>query len=132
MMPPNSSSQFPNGLFFLFSALPVLCVIIAGVVMAAIHWQRHPRPAVLTLVAMLLLGAGLVGQPFVQTMVLPGRSLSNAQYYQTMLVVNVVFGVSRALAFGLLLAAVFTDRARGMASTGPDGAPLSPPPTRVL
>ena len=131
MMPPSSSSQFPNLVFFSFAALPVLCVIVAGVVVAMIHWQHHPRPAMLTLLAMLFLGAAVVGQPLIQTMALPGRNLSNAQYYQTMLGVNVVFSVLRAAAFGLLLAAVFTGRSRDAVVTGP-GSPVVPPPTRVL
>jgi hypothetical protein len=95
---------------------PVLFMYLVGIVLALVFWRRYPRPCAFTLIAMALLLLAAIGQTFVGTYLISrGIGLSwAAGRLGRVLTANVLVGsLVRALAFGLLLAAVFVDRKRG-------------------
>lgn len=102
---------------FLFTVLtqlagqaPVLLAYLVGVILALVFWQRSPVPALLTLIAMVLfLMTTLVQSVLVHYLV--RVSADSGMTLGWMLSANAVIGsVLRAMAVGLMLAAVFTGR----------------------
>jgi hypothetical protein len=103
---------------------PVLLAYLVGMILALVFWRRSPGPCVLTLVATgLLLGTTLV-QSFLFLYLIRAREDFGwtEERYRWMLSANALVGsVIRAVAFGLLLAAVFVGR-KGVQQTGPNKA----------
>ena len=93
---------------------PVLFVYLVGIVLALVFWRRYPRPCAFTVIAMGLLMLTSVGQTFVDLYLVVYRGIGQGwdpERLRWVLTANALAGVFvRALAFGLLLAAVFVDR----------------------
>ncbi|RMF33497.1 MAG: hypothetical protein D6759_06865 [Chloroflexi bacterium] len=93
---------------------PLLLAYLVGIVLALVFWRRYPRPCAFTLVAMGLLVLTLLGQTFLGAYFVVYRGAGvgwGAGRVGRVLMVNTLIGsLIRALAFGLLLAAVFVGR----------------------
>lgn len=97
---------------------PILLAYLAGVVLAAVRWQRHPKVSMLVLIACLL---GLVMTPLpgvIQFWLMQtqgGRGMADIAWVFSM--IGILSSLAHALIYGLLLAAAFQGR----------GAPVSEP-----
>jgi len=92
---------------------PVLVVYLVGMVLAVIFIKKYPVPAILTLLAMIVLLGTIFGVTFVQTYLIRARLGSGGSMasYSTMTsMVSIIGSIMRALGSGLLLAAVFVGR----------------------
>ncbi len=97
----------------LVGELPVLFVYVMGVILSLAFWRRYPRPCVFTLVAMGLLILALIGQTSMGAYLAyrgPGLSWAPGRLGQMLMVGTLISSFVRALAFGLLLAAIFAGR----------------------
>src|SRR5512142_1497581 len=101
----------------------VLCGI--AIALAILRWGQHPRVSLFVVLAcsidivMGLVGAGMAALPLWYL----GRGGSNVELGMVMATANVVISIVRVVAFGLLLAAVFSGR-----KASPQNPP-SPPAT---
>jgi len=93
---------------------PVLLMYLVGMVLAVVFWRRYPRPCAFTVSAMGLLLLTSVGQTFATLYFIAYRGISLGQEsggLAWMLMASTLVGtLLRALAFGLLLAAIFVGR----------------------
>ncbi len=94
----------------------VLCGI--GIALAIVRWRQHPRVSLLVVLACGIdIVLGLVGAAMA---VLPvwylGRGSTNVELSMVMATANLVTGIVRVVAFGLLLVAVFSGRQANPAS----------------
>ncbi len=102
----------------------VLCGI--GIALAIIRWRQHPRVSLFVVLAcsidivLGLVGAALTALPLWYL----GRGGTNVELGMVMATANLVTGIVRVVAFGLLLVAVFSGR---QASTA--NAPAAPAST---
>ena len=90
--------------------LPVLLMWLVGVVLAVVHWRRHPKVSLLFLIATLTLFVRLVagtwvGIGLVRILRQGGMGITNAGLVQ--LGSRAFLSLMGAVAWGLLLAAVF-------------------------
>ena len=102
--------------------LPVWFALLAGLIAALIFWPVCPRSSLLTLLALLLLGATFAVGPFVNAQLAQMRLAqrwSVEQFGLQSLAANTILNVVRAVGFGLLWTAVFIGRRRR--------GPLPPP-----
>jgi hypothetical protein len=98
----------------LASQTPMFLAYLVAMVLAIVYWQRCPMPSLLTLIASgLLLGLAL-GQTVLTSYLIHFQSDmgGGAGIGSTLTMIGLAGNVLRALAFGLLLAAVFADRRR--------------------
>jgi hypothetical protein len=101
---------------------PILLVYLVGMILALVFWRRCPGPCVLTVVAAGLLFVTTLVQPFLFHYLVRVRAEHGwgDEKLGWLLLVNALFGgVFRAVAFGLLLAAVFIGR-KGAPQTRPN------------
>jgi len=104
---------FDPFLWQLLSQTPVLLAYVAGMLAALMFWQRCPGSARLTFIGMaLLLAATLVGS-FLSMYLLQARDefgWSIQELGAIMAVITIIANIIRAVAYGLVLAAVFINR----------------------
>ncbi|MBN1589717.1 MAG: hypothetical protein JW888_09400 [Pirellulales bacterium] len=96
----------------LLSHSPMLLVYLLGIVLALAFMRRCPGPSVLTLIAMVLLLATTIGMMSLQMFIIHRARDIDLSIAHIMSIVAVVGVVIRAIAMGLLLAAVFSGRSR--------------------
>ncbi|RME49986.1 MAG: hypothetical protein D6796_03930 [Caldilineae bacterium] len=84
----------------------LLLVYLVGIVLALVFWRRYPRPCAFTLGAMGLLLLTTIGQT-VMTFYFAYRFGPTPRLIAGSALVSTLI---RAVAFGLLLAAIFVDR----------------------
>ena len=92
---------------------PVLLVYVIGIVLAFVFWGRHRMPAMLTLIACIVMLLTSIGQTFLWHVLLQMRESMGwpmQKYGNVMSAVALVSSVLRAIGLGLLLAAVFAAR----------------------
>jgi hypothetical protein len=97
---------------FLASAAAFL-VYFVGLVLGLIFIRKYTCPAILTIIAVIILFASSVGVTLAQAYLMQHRMLaawSNMQYGQLMSIVSISGNVIRAIGLALLLAAVFVGR----------------------
>lgn len=105
-----------NGSFLiqqLAYAGPVIVVYLVGLVLAVIFIKKYPGPAILTLLATIILLGNIFGIAFAQAYFIRARlglGGSMASYSTMMSVVSIIGSIMRALGSALLLAAVFVGR----------------------
>ncbi len=102
----------------LFST-PFLVVCAIGIALAIVRWRQHPRVSMFVVLACSIdMVLGLVGAAMA---LLPiwylGRGGTNVELGMVMATANLVMGIVRVVAFGLLLAAVFSGRQANPANT---------------
>jgi hypothetical protein len=94
---------------------PGFLVDVVGIILALVWWRRHPRVSLLTLLAIGLGVSVAIGGSFLLTW-LPGhleqRGWTFAQTGALYPVIGFIRSAIGAVAFALLLSAVFTDRVR--------------------
>ena len=93
--------------------LPVWFVLLGGLIVTCIFWQSCPRSALLTLLALLLLGAATAVGPAANNWLVQARQTHDwtaAQLGFHFMEVGAILNLVRALGYGLLLAAVFSGR----------------------
>src|SRR5712692_4680757 len=87
---------------------PILVVYLVGMVTAVIFIKKYPVPAILTLVAIIILLGNIFGVAFAQAYFL---RVGRFQSYNTIMsVVAIIGSIMRAVGSALLLAAVFVGR----------------------
>lgn len=94
-------------------SVPVILVYLVGLVLAVIFIKKYPVPAILTLLAMIILLSNIFGVTFAQVYLVRSRMGSGGSMasYNTMTsMVSIIGSVMRALGSALLLAAVFVGR----------------------
>lgn len=92
---------------------PVIVVYLVGLVLAVIFIRKYPVPAILTLLATIILLGNIFGIAFAQAYFIRARLGSGgpmASYSTMMSVVSIIGSIMRALGSALLLAAVFAGR----------------------
>ena len=107
--------------------LPVWFALLGGLIAALVFWPACPWSSLLTLLALLLLGASFAVGPFVNMQLVQMRLAQGwtvAQFGLQSLVANTILNVVRAVGFGLLLTAVFIGRRRDLL---PPPLPVYPP-----
>jgi hypothetical protein len=87
--------------------LPLLLVWVAGVILAVVFWRKHPLPALLTLVAMLLLLLQFVFGTLAYAWILSQESSTTKERGMMLMALSGVRSLASAMACGLLLGAVF-------------------------
>jgi len=94
---------------------PVIVVYLVGLVLAVIFIKKYPVPAILTLLATIILLGNIFGIAFAQEYFIRARLVSGgsmASYSTMMSAVSLIGSIMRALGSALLLAAVFVGRNR--------------------
>jgi hypothetical protein len=94
---------------------PVIIVYLVGVGLAVTFMKKYPVPALLTLLAMIMLLGNIFGVTFVQAYLIRARLGSGAPMssYNTMQsMISILGTIMRAVGSALLLAAVFLGRKR--------------------
>jgi hypothetical protein len=92
---------------------PQLIVYVLGIILAAIFIRKYPGPALLTLLATIILLVTTLGLALAQGSIMRLRFESGwtiTQYSQVMSVLSIVASILRALGLAVLLAAVFFGR----------------------
>lgn len=90
--------------------IPVILVWLAGIVIAIYNRRRYPQAAVLTLIAVLLfLFTSLAGTAFNTWLpfALHARGMAASRMGLIAGIISIVRAILNAIAFGLLLAAIF-------------------------
>lgn len=96
--------------------LPLLLVYIAGLVLAVARWQQHRRVSLIALIAIALLLFDLIVGTFtaiLPTVLLSRYDWSASQIGTVFAVSGIIRSVIVAVAFGLLLWAIFGWRKQG-------------------
>jgi hypothetical protein len=96
----------------LLTQAPVLVAYVTGLFLALTFWNRCPPASMLTFLAMGILLLTTVALPLVQNyfMMTPDLGWTVAQHSIATAAIAIVGSFIRALAFALLLGAVFIDR----------------------
>lgn len=92
---------------------PLLLVYIVGMVVALSYWPRYRLPSMLTFIATGVLLAVSIGQALLVQYVIQanaGSGMGSAALGGTLSAVGLVSSLIRAVATGLIVAAVFTGR----------------------
>ena len=92
---------------------PLIVVYLVGLVLAAIFIKKYPGPAILTLLATIILLGNIFGVAFAQGYFLRARLGSGGSMvsYSTMMsAVSIIGSIVRAVGSALLLGAVFVGR----------------------
>jgi hypothetical protein len=94
-------------------AAPVMVVYLVGLVLAVIFIKKYPGPAILTLLAIIILLGNIFGVAFTQAYFIRARMGlygPMANYNTMMSVVSIIGSIMRAVGSALLLAAVLIGR----------------------
>ena len=106
----STSTQF---FAMLLGQIPMLLVYLGAIVASLIFWRRHPRPALLVMIAAVLLIAVTLTWPLVQTWAMEQRATGNvttSQFGQRLAVLSLATTTVRAAAYALLVSAAFVGR----------------------
>ncbi|MCL2713144.1 MAG: hypothetical protein FWD68_00715 [Alphaproteobacteria bacterium] len=90
--------------------VPALLICLAGAGAALMYRRRYPRPAMLMLTGMVLLVAATVGGSLIRCYLVESDDWSIDQLGWALGVNTVSWAVIQAMAWGLLLMAVFSNR----------------------
>ena len=105
----------------LWADWPVLLMYVAGIVLALWYRRRYPRPCAFTLIASVLFLLTRIGETAANLYVLREvgeADLSSEKLIWILKLITQFGSCLRALAYGLLLAAVFTNRGPRYGSPG--------------
>ncbi len=114
--------------------LPIWFVLLGGLITALVFWKDCPRPAALSLVALLLVGLASTLSPVLNTWLVRSRYVqgwTSQQLGLRLVGVGFVLGLIRAVGLAAFVAAVFVGR-RKTAATDSTLPPQLPPATRIL
>ncbi|HEY5574500.1 MAG TPA: hypothetical protein VIK64_15875 [Anaerolineales bacterium] len=103
-----------------FIQLPLYLVWLAGFALAIAYWRRHPRVAQLTIGAMVIFFVtSLAGTALSRWLpfALQARGLATSQLGLVTIIISVIQTLLNAVAFALLLAAIFGWRIQGEKSS---------------
>jgi hypothetical protein len=107
---------------------PLLLVYLVGLIVAMVMFSRCPRAAMLTIIGTGTLLFVAIGMVVLQTYLISARNTGGGitmQNYSTIIMTsNVIANILRAIAMGLIIAAVFVGRKVVLQV----GFPVSPPP----
>ncbi len=94
-------------------SVPVIIVYLLGLILAVIFIKKYPVPAILTLLAAIILLGNIFGVTFAQTYLIRARLGSGgsmASYSTMSSMISIIGSLMRAVGSALLLAAVFVGR----------------------
>jgi Na+/proline symporter len=90
-----------------FSQLALAALYFAGIILAIVFWSRHPRQSLCLLIAAgLLLGVELL---YIAIWLIPDGDVNDDQFSP---IFNSIDLIIRAIAFALMMLAIFTGRTR--------------------
>ena len=108
------TSSIPAAIGVLAMQSPLLILYLVGIVIALFTWARHPRTSLFTIIALGALVVLTITSNLFYTL-LPVYFMRNGnsttQTGTILAVVGFVFNLLHTVAFGLLLAAIFGERA---------------------
>ncbi len=96
-----------------FFQTPVYALWLAGIVLSLLFWRRHPRTSVFALAAFtILLLTGIVSQFLTTWLPMDARATGGpvVRVAIAITIISVVHTLLDAVAFGLILAAIFSGR----------------------
>src|SRR5262245_41631170 len=103
---------FLSYLLQLASQAPILLTYLVGAILALVFWGRYPGPALLTLLACLLLLILSLAHSFVTFWLIHSHDMREADRGTMFAILAITSNVLRALGFAMLLTAVFVGRSR--------------------
>lgn len=106
----STSDSVFSVLSYFLAEVPIILVWLAGIVVALLRWQRHPRVSLLTLIALIIFLFNLIigGILNVQIpLILSEGGWSAGNIGTFFLIKGFIQAVVAALGFGLLLFALF-------------------------
>jgi predicted permease len=117
---------FVSVLMRLAADSPVLAVYLIGVILALVFWRRYPGPCALTLIAMVLAVAAVVIlnclSVYLDQVARADWGWEPVEVARVWSLIAIAGSLVRAVAYGLLLAAVFVGRTRS-STEGVGGRP---------
>ena len=100
-------------LFSYLVQFPILLVWLAGFILAIAYWRRHPRASLLTVIALVIFLLESVVNTYLNLwlpLMLSERGIATFQMSQILVVKGIVTSIILAVAWGLLIAAIFGGR----------------------
>jgi hypothetical protein len=100
----------------LFSYLvqsPILLVWLAGFILAAVHWRKHPQVSLLTVIALAIFLIEALVDTYLNMwlpLMLSERGMAAMQIGQFFTAKGILTSIIGAVAWGLLIAAIFSGR----------------------
>ena len=98
---------------YLINQLPVILVWIVGVILALFHWKRYPRVSLMALAAIVIFFLNSAAGAFLSLylpLTLRERGWSTSQMSLVYTANAIVQSLIAAVAWGLVLAAIFGER----------------------
>jgi hypothetical protein len=109
----DASSSFLSTLISYLIQTPVVLVWFVALVLSAIYWRRHPRVSSLTVIAVAILLVETLVNTFLNLwlpLFLSDRGMGTGQIAQILAVKAIVTGVIVAVAWAMVVAAIFGGR----------------------
>jgi hypothetical protein len=100
-------------LFSMMVQSPILLVWLAGFILAAVHWRRHPRVSLLTVIALAIFLVETLVNTYLNLwlpLMLSERGVAAVQIGQLFAAKGILTSIIGAVAWGLLIAAIFSGR----------------------
>ncbi|MCJ7694575.1 MAG: hypothetical protein MUO40_04035 [Anaerolineaceae bacterium] len=97
----------------LATQLPILIAFIVGIIIAIVTWKRNPKPSLLALIALIILGLlTVIGSAanFLTFILRDEFGMALSQVYPITTAVFIILTILRGGAYGLLIGAVFSKR----------------------
>ena len=92
---------------------PILLVWLAGFILAAMYWRRHPRASLFTAIALAIFLVETLVDTYLNMWLplqLSERGMGAVQISQIYMVKGIVTAIIGAVAWGLIVAAIFSGR----------------------
>ena len=114
--------------------LPMLLVCVVGIILAVTNRPRYPRASLLVIIALVLRGLDvLIGAAFTAWLPTLYADADGAAGIGTIVgLINLLRTLLETVAWGLMLAAVFSARPATLSLPAPATPPSAPPPSPPL
>jgi hypothetical protein len=92
---------------------PILLVWLAGFILAVVYWRRHPRVSLFTVIALVIFLVETLVDSYLNLwlpLMLSERGMGAVQLGQFYMIKGFVSAIIGAVAWGLLVAAIFSER----------------------
>jgi hypothetical protein len=92
---------------------PILLVWFAGFILALVYWRRHPRASLFTIIALVIFLVETLVDTYLNLWLpfqLSERNIAAGQIGQIYMVKGIVTSIIGAVAWGLIVAAIFSGR----------------------
>ena len=92
---------------------PILLVWLAGFILAVVYWRRHPRASLFTVIALVIFVVETLVDSYLNLwlpLMLSEQNMGAIQIGQIYIVKGILTAIIGAVAWGLLVAAIFSGR----------------------